>query len=122
MSGRISRRTLLRGAGAAVSLPWLESIAPARAFGAGTAAGAHPLRMAFLFVPNGMHMQDWTPETEGFGFRLPYVLEPLANVQDDLLVLTGLTHDKGRANGDGPGDHARSASAFFISSGRVPRT
>jgi len=64
-------------------------------------------------------MPDWTPKSEGFGFKLPYILEPLSPVQDDLLVLTGLTHDKGRANGDGPGDHARSASVFLT--GAQPR-
>jgi hypothetical protein len=75
--------------------------------------------MAFLFVPNGVHVPDWTPKTEGYGFELPYILEPLASVRDDLLVLSGLTHDKGRANGDGPGDHARSASVFLT--GAQPR-
>jgi hypothetical protein len=110
---RLSRRTVLKGLGISLALPWLESAMPMQTARAAAAGSAHPLRMAFLFVPNGMHMQDWTPQTEGYGFRLPYILEPLANVQDDLVVLTGLTHDKGRANGDGPGDHARSASAFL---------
>lgn len=117
MAGRypISRRAALRGIGVSLALPWLESLSafPGRALAAGAAADSPPLRMAFLFVPNGVHMPDWTPQAEGFGFRLPFILEPLANVQDDLLVLSGLTHDKGRANGDGPGDHARSASAFL---------
>jgi hypothetical protein len=75
--------------------------------------------MAFIFVPNGVHGPDWTPATEGYGFELPYILSPLAPVQDNVLVLTGLTHDKGRANGDGPGDHARSASVFLT--GAQPR-
>jgi hypothetical protein len=75
--------------------------------------------MAFLFVPNGVNLQNWTPEREGFAFDLPYILEPLNNVRDELLVLSGLTHDKGRANGDGPGDHARSASVFLT--GAQPR-
>jgi hypothetical protein len=64
-------------------------------------------------------MQHWTPTTEGYGFQLPYIMQPLAPVQSDLLVLSGLTHDKGRANGDGPGDHARSASVFLT--GAQPR-
>jgi hypothetical protein len=64
-------------------------------------------------------MQDWTPKSEGFGFQLPHILEPLAPYTDDLLVMTGLTHDKGRANGDGPGDHARSATSFLT--GAQPR-
>ncbi|MBX3444140.1 MAG: DUF1552 domain-containing protein [Planctomyces sp.] len=124
MSGQhfAARRMMLRGLGVSLALPFLESTRSARLFGseiARAAAGGPPQRMACIFVPNGVHMQDWTPATQGFGFKLPYVLEPLAPVQDDLLVLSGLTHDKGRANGDGPGDHARSASVFLT--GAQPR-
>lgn len=75
--------------------------------------------MAFIFVPNGVVMNNWMPKTEGYGFQLTRTLEPLAPVKDDLLVLSGLTHDKGRANGDGAGDHARSASVFLT--GAQPR-
>src|SRR5207247_4441241 len=56
---------------------------------------------------------DWTPKKDGTGFDLPAILEPLKPVKDDLLVLTGLTADKARANGDGGGDHARALSAFL---------
>lgn len=111
---RLSRRTALKGLGVSLSLPWLESMATA----AGGAA-VSPRRMAFLFVPNGVNVPNWVPREEGFAFELPYTLQPLANVRDDLLVLSGLTHDKGRANGDGPGDHARSASVFLT--GAQPR-
>lgn len=116
----ISRRTALKGLGISLGLPFLESLMGKTALAAAARASAvPPVRMAFLFVPNGMHMPDWTPATEGFGFQLPYIIEPLAEVQDDITVLTGLTHDKGRANGDGPGDHARSASVFLT--GAQPR-
>jgi hypothetical protein len=91
----------------------LEAMRPAVALARDIAAPAKPLRMAFLSVPNGIHMADWTPTADGYDFDLPYILEPLKSVKDDLLVLTGLTHDKGRANADGPGDHARSASSFL---------
>ena len=104
----MKRRTFLRGAGTTLALPWLSSLLP-RAL----AAAAPPKRIAFLFVPNGIHMADWTPRAEGAGFDLPSLLVPHAPVRDDLPVLTGLTHDKGRANGDGPGDHARSAACFL---------
>ncbi len=115
---RLTRRTVLRGLGVSLALPWLESLAP-RAV-AGPAVGASgPQRMAFMFVPNGVHLPDWTPSQDGYGFDLPHILSPLASVQDDLLVISGLTHDKGRANGDGPGDHARSASVFLT--GAQPR-
>lgn len=114
----LTRRDALRGLGVAVALPWLESIAPNLARASETAT-TPPRRMAFIFVPNGIHLPDWTPQSEGFGFQLPSILEPLSNVQDELLVLSGLTHDKGRANGDGAGDHARSASVFLT--GAQPR-
>ena len=69
--------------------------------------------MAFLYVPNGAIMADWTPEAEGAGFDLPAILQPMAPFRDDLLVLSGLTCDKGRPHGDGGGDHARASSAFL---------
>lgn len=115
---KLSRRAALRGLGVTLALPMLESIRPAAAIAAESTAAA-PTRMAFIFVPNGVHLPDWTPRKNGYGFELPYVLEPLAEVKDELLVLSGLTHDKGRANGDGPGDHARSASVFLT--GAQPR-
>lgn len=107
---RVSRRALLRGAGASLALPWLEAMRPTLARAAGP---PDPLRLAVLFVPNGINMADWTPADEGADFALPAVLEPLAAHRRRLLVLTGLTHDKARANGDGPGDHARSAACFL---------
>ena len=117
---QISRRTVLRGLGVSLALPWMESSAWSSTLTGGSlAAGTPPCRMAFIFVPNGVHVPDWVPEETGFGYKLPYILEPLAPVRDDTLVLSGLTHDKGRANGDGPGDHARSASVFLT--GAQPR-
>jgi hypothetical protein len=108
------RRAFLRGAGAVVALPWLESLRPRRAFADAPRGGA-PLRMAFLYVPNGAHMKDWTPTAVGAGFALPWILEPLAPVKDDVLVLSGLAQAKANANGDGPGDHARAAATFLTS-------
>jgi hypothetical protein len=112
---QISRRTALRGLGTAVALPLLDAMAPSSLFGATTATstGAPPRRMAFIFVPNGVNVPHWTPTRTGYDYDLPFVLEPLGQLKDDVLVLSGLTHDKGRANGDGPGDHARSAGLFL---------
>src|SRR4051794_21580884 len=112
MSRPLSRRTVLRGLGTAIALPWLEAMTPAFARGAAAAAN-HPLRMAFFYVPNGVHMQDWTPKAEGSGFELPEILKPMASFKDDLLVLTGLAQENGEAKGDGPGDHARALSTFL---------
>ncbi len=116
---RISRRTVLRGLGTAVALPLLDAMQPRLAFGAAPTQPAGPRRMAFLYVPNGVNMQDWTPKAEGANFELPAILKPLTPFKDDLLVLTGLTADKARPNGDGPGDHARAAAAFLT--GAQPR-
>jgi hypothetical protein len=106
---------LLKGLGASVTLPLLDAMQPTRSFAATSAAsgGAIPKRMAFFFVPNGVNLTHWTPQREGYGYDLPFILEPLQRIKDEVCVLTGLTHDKGRANGDGPGDHARSASVFL---------
>src|SRR4051812_18606030 len=112
---RLSRRAVLKGVGAAVALPLLEAMLPETAPGA-AAAPAAPLRMAFLYVPNGKHMADWTPRTVGPLDDLPATLRPLAPFKQELMVLSGLTLDKARAHGDGPGDHARAMAAFLTGS------
>ncbi len=111
----LSRRTMLKGVGAMVALPWLEAMMPRSLFGAPAPAAA-PRRMAFLYVPNGIDMASWTPAAEGALTTLPPTLQPLAPFQKDLLVLSGLTLDKARPNGDGPGDHARAMAAFLTGS------
>jgi hypothetical protein len=108
-----SRRHFLRGLGTMIALPALESFVPVRALGAAAAVAKPPVRMAFLFVPNGVHMPAWTPTSEGADFTLPWSLEPLQPFKNELLVLSGLTQDKGRANGDAAGDHARSAASWL---------
>ena len=77
---QMSRRTALKGMGAVVGLPLLEAMLPATGLGAAGAASA-PLRMAFLYVPNGKHMADWTPSTVGALGKLPATLQPLAPFQ-----------------------------------------
>ena len=87
----ISRRSLLRGLGAAIALPWLEAMSPRSLLGAGNAAGARlPVRMAFLYVPNGMHMPDWKPGYEGPLAGLPPIMTPLERHRSNLLVLSEL--------------------------------
>ena len=115
---RISRRTVLRGLGIAVGLPWLEAMVPLRA-SEGEPTRKPPVRMAFLYVPNGMHMPNWTPEATGPLADLPATLQPLADFRSSLTVLSGLTLNGARALGDGGGDHARSAAAFLT--GAHPR-
>jgi hypothetical protein len=105
----LNRRTFLRGLGATISLPMFEAMNPIYA----KPINKSPLRVGYIFVPNGMHMPNWTPSTTGARFDLPYILEPFKSLKKDILILSGLTQDKGRANGDGPGDHARSAASFL---------
>ena len=72
-----------------------------------------PLRMAFLYVPNGVNMAEWKPKEEGAGYALTPSLQPLQAFKDDYMVLTGLTADKARPHGDGGGDHARAMASFL---------
>ena len=110
----LSRRTVLRGFGTAMALPLLDGMRPGAALAAGSVGtGAAPVRMGFLFIPNGVNVKEWFPEETGSRYKLSKTLAPLATVRDDVTVFSGLTHDKGRANGDGAGDHARSASVFL---------
>jgi hypothetical protein len=114
---RITRRTVLKGLGTAIALPVLEAMEPLA--GLAGPVPSLPRRMAFLYIPNGAHMADWTPAAVGKEFLLPPTLEPLRPFQKDMLVLSGLTLDKARSHGDGPGDHARAMSTFLT--GRQPR-
>jgi hypothetical protein len=112
MTTRLSRRTVLRGLGTAVALPLLDAMAPRR-LRATEATPSAPRRMAFLYVPNGVHMEDWTPAKDGDDYELTPILQPLSELKNDVMVLSGLTCDKARPNGDGAGDHARASSAFL---------
>ncbi len=95
----ISRRTVLRGAGAALGLPWLEAMAPRPALAASTEARL-PVRMAVLYMPNGVHPEMWTPQGEGRDFPLSPTLEPLGDLKNELLVLTNLWN-QGSKGGEG---------------------
>src|SRR5262249_50807280 len=97
--------------------PWLEAMGPLVSWAGPTVpARPAPNRMAFLYVPNGVNMPDWTPKAEGPLAELPAVLEPLQKVKDDLLVLSNLTADKARPHGDGGGDDARALASFLTGS------
>lgn len=122
MNSRISRRTVLRGLGVTMALPWLECMeaahaAPTASAALGASAGtasAAPVRLAYVFMPNGVNYDAWTARAGAGGtLELADTLEPLAAVREHVNVLTGLTLQKARANGDGPGDHARSSASFL---------
>jgi len=106
----IERRTLLRGLGTLMALPMLEAMAPLGALA--QSIKKPPVRMAFMFVPNGIHMPAWTPAKEG-ALELMPSMQPLAKVKDSLTVMTGLTQHNAFALGDGGGDHARSAATWL---------
>jgi hypothetical protein len=109
----LPRRTVLKGIGASVALPFLDAMTPAFA---GSEGGSAPLRLAFVYVPNGVTMADWTPRGEGTGFELSRIQKPLEAFRDRLLVVSGLDQHNGNALGDGAGDHARAAASFLTGS------
>ena len=82
MNTSLSRRRLLQGAGVGLGLPWLEAMA---------ATGAKaPVRMAALYMPNGVNVDHWTPKGTGRDFELSKTLSPLAAVKDKLVVMSNL--------------------------------
>ena len=87
-----------------LALPWLEAMAPAA-----KSSQAPPVRMAALFMANGVHPDKWTPEGEGRDFKLSPTLEPLAKFQDDLLVLTNLWNEAA----EGPEGHYRKTAGLL---------
>jgi len=113
----LDRRTLLRGVGAVMGLPCLEAMTPLgkSAFASLPEAAERPVRMAFLFVPNGVIQPKWNCEGEGENWQLSETLAPLAKVKSKINVIDGLAQDNGRAKQDGAGDHARAAATFLTS-------
>jgi hypothetical protein len=124
---QLPRRTVLRAAGVAVALPILEAMGP---------ESAAPRRLVYVYVPNGVKVDEWREEIpvlpqsrvearkhrrhgpllavgDHRGDELPALLKPLESIRERMLLIRGLTADKSRANGDGPGDHARAAAAFL---------
>jgi len=108
----LSRRTILRGAGAALALPWLDAMAPALKAAKGTTA-APATRLAFVYVPNGIIPGAWTPKTEGVDFEITRTMQALAPFREQMVVLSGLAQVNGRALGDGAGDHARAGATWL---------
>lgn len=77
----LPRRTFLKGMGTAIALPLLDSMVPAMA------SWKAPVRIAFVYVPNGIVMEDWTPATTGRDFAFTRILKPLEPLREDLMVL-----------------------------------
>ena len=109
----LPRRTFLRGMGATLALPFLDSMIPA--FGSrALASEAGIKRLAVAYVPNGIQMEKWTPAAAAGGFDLTPTLEPLAPFHNRLMIVTGLANKPAfPATGEGTGDHVRAASTFL---------
>src|SRR5262245_31657368 len=85
----LPRRTILRGIGASLALPFLDAMVPALSLRA-RAATTPAHRFQTFYVPNGMAMEFWTPKGEGRTFEISPILEPLAPFRDRMLVLSGI--------------------------------
>ncbi len=109
----LPRRTVLRGLGATLALPLLDGMVPA--FAAQRKTAANPtVRLGVIYVPMGAVMSNWTPATEGEGFAVTPILEPLARFRDRMLVLTGLDNEPAVARlGEPAGGHGRIGGAFL---------
>jgi hypothetical protein len=108
----ISRRTLLRGAGTAIALPFLDAMWPA------LAGAPKPVRrLAVVYVPNGIIMNQWTPTELGADFKFTRILKPLEPFKDNITVISGLAnHAADKAQGGG---HAKASGSFL--SGAPPK-
>ena len=124
----LSRRTFLRGVGVSLALPAFESFVrpgllanAVAAPGAATTASGAPLRMAYVYVPNGVNQTHWWPKGSGKDFELSQTLKSLENVKQHVQIMGGLDHLNAIGGLDGPGDHAR-ASGTFLTGVRVRKT
>jgi hypothetical protein len=98
--------------GTVIALPMLDAMVPAFARSSAIDAKAAQ-RMAFVYVPNGIVMNEWTPKAFGKGYEFTRILKPLEALREDLFVLSNLDSHTGNALGDGPGDHARAGASFL---------
>ncbi|HZN64031.1 MAG TPA: DUF1552 domain-containing protein, partial [Tepidisphaeraceae bacterium] len=131
----LTRRRFLRGLGAAMAVPAFESLLPgglssalanpasaASPTGAlAAAATGAPVRMAYIYFPNGAHQSNWWPTGEGKDFTLARTMKPLESMKDRIQILAGLDHKEATPGPDGAGDHAR-ASGTFLTGVRVKKT
>ena len=115
----LSRRTVLQGLGAAVALPLLDAMTPA--FAERSPVEKAPVRLAFVYVPNGIIMNAFTPTTEGTDYEMSRILKPFESLRGDMFVLSGLRDQNGEPGPDGAGDHAR-AGASYLTGVRAKKT
>lgn len=104
----IQRRTFLKGLGTVLALPMLDAMTPALA-----ATAKAPVRLAFVYMPNGIDMRNWIPSYDGPFRELPPILKPLEAMKNDFMMLSNLAHATGNAWQSGPGDHGRACGAYL---------
>lgn len=104
----LPRRAFLKGMGVTLALPLLDAMTPA--FGA---TPKPAVRLGFVYVPNGIIKDKWTPVGEGADFQFSPTMKPLEPYRNRLMVFSGLAQVQGRALGDGAGDHARAGATFL---------
>mgnify|MGYP001358780935 CR=1 FL=1 len=113
----LPRRTFLRGVGSTLALPMLDAMVPALAGISGRAA--EPVRrLGWVYVPNGMAMDSWTP-LPTIDLELSPTLSPLAAYRDQMVVVSGLAQGQAEALGDGNGEHTRATASWL--NGMHPR-
>jgi hypothetical protein len=104
----LPRRTMLKGMGATLALPLLDSMFPA------LSAATKPVpRLGWIYTGNGVIQNAFIPATTGAGFDLPPSLEPLEKVRNYVNVISNLQHKQADTQGDGTGDHPRAAAAWL---------
>lgn len=86
----LSRRTVLKGAGATIALPLLDAMNPAATAWSQTAAGNTPVRLAFIGFPHGAIMDQWSPQQAGANYEMSPILEPLEPYREHLTIVSGL--------------------------------
>ncbi len=107
----LSRRTLLRGLGVGLALPFLDIMRPTESYAATIS------RTAFVYVPNGWYRlaSEFFPTESGSNYTTPKLLTPLQDYQNDFMMISNLFNQGGRSNGDGAGDHARAGGTYLSS-------
>src|SRR5262245_10019838 len=113
----LSRRTFLRGAGATLALPFLDSMVPAFA-----ATGKPTPRLGFIYVANGVIQNQWKPANTGALAEMPPILKALDPLKEQVNVISGLAHLQADTFGDGTGDHPRASAAWLTGVHAYDRT
>jgi hypothetical protein len=117
----LTRRTMLKGMGASVALPLLDSMMPALS-AQGSGSKQAPMRLGFVYAAHGVIHSEWKPRQTGRQYELPPNLEPLEGVRDHFNIFTNLSHLEADSKGDGSGDHNRASGAWLTGVHAYDRT